>query len=286
MKTIDLYLKYQLKQIEQLENKYQSDINLITLKVFDQTLNQTLVNRDKLNQIDKNKFEKIFSQYLMTNIPIAYLVGFEYFFGYKIKVNKNVLIPRFETEELVDITIKRIKEKYPKGSTITLADICSGSGVIGIVIALELKDQYTINLIMSDISKQALEVVRENLNYYQLEAIVYQGDMLQPLIKNKHQIDVLVSNPPYIDREDQNIAINVLKYEPHLALFARNSGLSCYERIIDKYQEIVNKQFLLILEIGHLQADSINKIMFLKKSEKFDIIIDINKKDRILIFEG
>ena len=184
------------------------------------------------------------------NVPIQYVIGNVDFYGNKFIVNKNVLIPRFETEELVENTIKLIKENfdYP----VSILDLCCGSGCIGISLKKKLDNA---EVILSDISEEALEVTKENANNLNAEVSIIHSDMWNNIIG---KYDVIISNPPYI-RDDEEIEDLVRNNEPHLALFGGTDGLNYYRIIRDGLLNHVNGKFLLALEIGDLQkADVIN----------------------------
>ena len=159
---------------------------------------------------------------LQNGEPVQYIVGNVNFYGNEIKVNKNVLIPRFETEELVEYTISYIKKMFKE--KINIIDLGTGSGCI----AVTLKKKINSNVSAIDISKEALEVARENAKKNKVEIDFIQNDMLDN-ISNK--FDVIISNPPYISKNEE-IQDIVRKNEPSLALYADNEGLYYYEKII------------------------------------------------------
>ena len=158
---------------------------------------------------------------LIEGKPVQYIVGNVDFYGLNIKVNENVLIPRFETEELVDKTIKYINNYFD--NKLDIVDIGTGSGAIAII----LKSNLDCNMDAVDISKEALGVAKENARRLNTEINFYLGDLLEPLNK---KYDVIISNPPYI-AYDEEIEEIVKNNEPHLALYAENDGLKCYENI-------------------------------------------------------
>lgn len=204
-------------------------------------------------------------------IPIQYIVGNVNFYGYTYKVNKNVLIPRFETEELVENTIKYIKKKFNK--KVSILDLGTGSGCIGITLKKEIDADVTI----SDISKKALKVAKENARG---EDITIIHSNLFCNIKDTY--DVLISNPPYI-RYDEEIMDIVKNNEPHLALFAKNNGLYFYEEIIKNCKKILNKDFLIAFEIGYKQKEDIIKLANKYLDNIFiESLVDLQGKDRMI----
>ena len=181
--------------------------------------------------------------------PVQYIVGNVNFYGYNLNVNKNVLIPRFETEELVDNTIKFIKSKFNK---VDILDIGTGSGAI----AISLKKETNSNVTATDISIDALEVAKSNakMNNCDINFIntnIYDG------INDK--FDVVISNPPYI-REDEEIEDIVKNNEPNIALYAKDNGLYFYENILKRINTILKEKYLIALEIGEKQFNDIKKI--------------------------
>lgn len=231
--------------------------------------------KDLLNKIDKQditnfnylikyKFnlsndeinnKKIISKLIVNNIlrlvkktrkiPVQYIVGNVNFYGYIYKVNKNVLIPRFETEELVENTIDLIKKKFNK--KVSILDIGTGTGCIGITLKRELDADVTI----SDISKKALKVAKYNKQ--DLDIKVIHSNLLE---KINGKYDVIISNPPYISYNEEIMDI-VKNNEPNIALFADNEGLYYYEEILKTCKDYLNDEYLIAFEIGATQKDKI-----------------------------
>jgi len=181
--------------------------------------------------------------------PVQYIVGEVDFCGNILKVNKNVLIPRFETEELVDQTIKYINKFFDK--KVDILDIGTGSGAI----AISLKKKVNSNVTATDISKEAIDVAKENaiLNKVDIDFIntnIYEN------IDNK--FDVVISNPPYIAYDEEIMDI-VKNNEPHTALYADNNGLYFYEQILKNIKPILKDKYLISFEIGEKQFNDIKK---------------------------
>lgn len=184
---------------------------------------------------------------LDSGIPVQYIVGNVDFYGYNFLVNKNVLIPRFETEELVDRTIKYVQKYFD--SSVKIVDLGCGSGCISIVLSKELG--ITVDAV--DISSDALDVARENCVKNNASVNFYLGNMLEPL---HDKYDVIISNPPYISY-DEEIDEIVKKNEPSLALYADNDGLYFYEEILKNCKKYLNNKFMIAFEIGYTQGDRI-----------------------------
>ena len=232
-----------------------------------------------LLMLDKKVDDSIVKEYqekvlmLKENIPIQYVIGNVNFYGNIFKVNKNVLIPRFETEELVENTIHLIKEyfDYP----VRIIDLGCGSGAIGLTLKDKLIDS-TVTLL--DISPLALDVAKENARDLKLDASYILSDMWNN-VSSKY--DVVISNPPYI-RDDEEIEDLVRNNEPHLALFGGADGLDMYRKIRDGLLSHVPERFLLALEIGDMQKDAVTKIF--SDIDNIEIIAkrDMQGRDRMI----
>lgn len=209
--------------------------------------------------------------------PLQYIVGTINFYGYEYKVNKNVLIPRFETEELVENTIKYIKENF--NNKVKVLDLCTGSGCIGITIKKELKENVDVTI--SDISKKALRVAKINSKGENIKII--RSDIFDN-INDKY--DIIISNPPYISYDEKIMDI-VKKNEPNIALYAEDNGLYYYKEIIKEINKHIKNKFLIAFEIGERQASDIKRIID-KKLKNVNIIIkkDISGKDRMIFIEN
>lgn len=211
--------------------------------------------------------------------PIQYIKGVETFFGRDFKVNENVLIPRYETEELVENILYRIDDYFSGYKNITLCDVGTGSGAIAISLALE---EPKLKVYATDISDLALTVAKENANNLKADVEFLVGDMLQPLIEKNLKLDIFVSNPPYIPQE-QEIEAVVKDNEPHVALFGGNDGLYFYRKIFEGVNELLNERALLAFEMGFDQRELMEEA--LQKyfpNDPYEIIKDINGKDRML----
>lgn len=226
-------------------------------------------------EIDKKKTDEYLKKVrlIKDGKPIQYVIGNVNFCGNIFKVNENVLIPRFETEELVENALLLIKKyfDYP----IDLIDLGCGSGCIGLSLKKKLEN---VDVTLLDISNKALEVAKENSDSLDLSVHFLQSDMWKNV---KRKYDVIVSNPPYI-RNDEEIEDIVKKNEPHLALFAGDDGLDCYRKIRDGLLSHVKEKFLLALEIGDLQKNEV--ISLFSDISNVEIIAkrDMQGRDRMI----
>lgn len=200
---------------------------------------------------------------LNKGIPVQYIVGNVEFYNTIINVNKNVLIPRFETEELVDKTINYIK-KYFKDK-VDILDLGTGSGCIAI--SLAKNTNACVDAI--DISDDALELAKENAKLNNVDINFIKQDMT---ISNDKLYDVIISNPPYL-RDESEVEGIVKNNEPALALYAKDDGMYFYKEIIKNYKNNLKDKFIMAFELGYDQADYLSK--FAKKIyPNSEVIID------------
>lgn len=211
---------------------------------------------------------------LLTNKPIQYVLGNVNFYGNRFKVNKNVLIPRFETEELVEHTLHYIDKyfNYP----IKILDLGCGSGVIGITLK---KKKPNADVTMVDISKEALNVTKENAQSLDVSVTLIESDMFDKISSKYH---VIISNPPYI-KENEKIEDIVKENEPHLALYAGKDGLDCYKKILKEVKNHVEEKYLLAFEIGSTQKnDVVNLIHEYLGDVQVEPKKDLQGRDRMI----
>lgn len=214
---------------------------------------------------------------LKKGISPQYIVGNVDFYGNIIEVNKNVLIPRFETELLVEKTIMYIQKLFPKDkiSNLKILDIGTGSGCIAITLKKELNSQIT----GIDISNQALKVAKKNLNNNQVEVTLYQSDVFS---KVTGKFDIIISNPPYI-RYDEEIEEVVKDNEPHLALYAEENGLYFYKKILNQANLYLENKFLIAFEIGEKQGEDVKNLAYqYLKNIEVKIEKDYSNRDRFV----
>lgn len=210
---------------------------------------------------------------LNQGIPVQYIIGNVDFYGNLIDVNENVLIPRFETEGLVEKTIERLKNK----NNLKIVDLGTGSGCIAITLAKKLNCKVDA----VDISPKALEVAKKNAKNNNVSINFYLGDLLTPL-KNKY--DCIISNPPYI-AYDEDVMDIVYNNEPHIALFASNNGLKCYEDILKNCHKYLNEKALIAFEIGYKQGKKIKELALKYLDCTVTIEKDLSDKDRYVFIQ-
>lgn len=240
------------------------------------------LNRDLIltpQQIEKYNH---FIQQRISGRPLQYIIGSTEFFGLEFKVNEYVLIPRPETETLVEIVIERLKSH----SSPKIIDIGTGSGAIAVSLTKNLKN---CSVFATDISTDTLAVAKENAKMNKVENQIefFQGDLFEPL-KNKNleeKIDCVVSNPPYVSQEEfDQLPKEVRDYEPVLALKSGLEGMSFHKRIIEGAVDFLKRGGILALEMGLGQARQV--AAFLEEFDKFkhiEIKKDLGGIERIVI---
>lgn len=212
--------------------------------------------------------------------PVQYILNETEFLGNEFYVDNRVLIPRQETEEVVTQAYLRAMQFFGD-HVINVADVCCGSGVMGISLAKRLKVRY---LFMSDISSDAVEVAKKNSVKHDVIGNFFVGNACDELVKAGAKVDLLVANPPYILKKE-DVDKSVLDNEPHIALFA-DENLSVYADIFKSLPKLKNKKMLAVFEIGHdLRERLTDMIKKTLKNVTFGFVKDINGKERILIIE-
>ena len=226
-----------------------------------------------LKKYYKGNIEDAYKE-LEKGLPVQYIVGEVDFYGNIFKVNKNVLIPRFETEQLIELTMEYISDKF--NDKVDILDIGTGSGCI----AITLKKNINCNVDAVDISSDALEVAEYNKKLNNVDINLFKSNMLSNVSK---KYDVIISNPPYIGREEDIQGI-VEKNEPHIALYADNDGLYYYEEVLKNCKKNLNDNFIIAFEIGQSQGKLV-KDLALKYLDPITVFIkkDLNNLDRFVI---
>jgi release factor glutamine methyltransferase len=249
----------------------------IVCKRFNWSRSDLLMNADfRLSESDL-LFVRSYVKRLQENEPFQYILGETEFYGLTIKCDKRALIPRPETEELVDW--------ISENSTVqTIIDICSGSGCIALGLKSYFKNAKVLGV---DISQQANDLARENAEINNLEVVFHTEDVFNSnsdFWSSLSNIDLIVSNPPYIPENEQiNMEKNVLDFEPHLALFvADNSPIIFYERIADLATQKLRTGGYLYFELHHLFSQQVE--LYLKKVgfKNIELKNDLQGKIRML----
>lgn len=274
MKLQALIQKAQALAIE--KDKEESAVILLLEHVTSLKTNQLFLRmQEEVEEKIEQDFWVLFKKYLDENIPVQYLVGYSCFYGYDFIVNEHVLIPRFETEELVENILYRY-DQYYKGQTVDVCDLATGSGCIGISLALEEKH---MRVVATDISSEALEVARENNVKLGADVTFLKGDMLEPL--QGRRFDIFVSNPPYIP-EDEPVMSLVKENEPNLALFGGKDGMKFYRIILSGIKPFLKDRAILCFEHGYDKKEEMLKLAAQYfEDARVEVLKDLEGKDRM-----
>ncbi|MBR2760152.1 MAG: peptide chain release factor N(5)-glutamine methyltransferase [Solobacterium sp.] len=215
---------------------------------------------------------------ILNQEPMAHVLGYSWFYGYKFIVNREVLIPRPETEELCAGILARIDRFFSEG-TVQCVDVGTGSGAIAITVALE---EPRVCMDATDISETALITARQNAENNGADITFLSGDMLRPLEESGKKYDVLISNPPYIPQEEVMEA-SVVDFEPHVALFGGEDGLKFYRMIFSECRKVLKERAFMAFEMGWNQREAMSRLVRETLPEaEFEIVKDMNGKDRML----
>lgn len=234
----------------------------------------------KINELDKkeliklNKWNKLTMSLLEKDYPVQYIIGYVDFYGLKINVNEFTLIPRYETEYLIELTLKEIKKMNladPK-----ILDLCTGSGAIGLTLKSLLPSS---EVTLSDISKDALMVANKNKNELNLDVNIIESDLFKNI---PGKFDVIISNPPYV-MTNETLPKDVL-YEPHLALYSGPKGIDHIEEIFKNIKSPLNNKYLIALEINEKSETDITNLIktYFEKNINYKFMKDLAGKTRYL----
>lgn len=245
MKLAQIFKDYEEKLIAQGEEAESLSFVYRSLKNLSFT-DFVFALQQEVTEEEKEFVEEIYTK-LANHIPAQYIISHAEFFGMQLEVDERVLIPRPETEELVELILAENPEENLK-----VLDIGTGSGAIALALAKNRPD-WTITA--SDISQAALDLARKNAEIQNLNIFLKKSDCFSE-ISSKY--DIIVSNPPYISRRDESeVGLNVLHSEPHLALFADEDGLAIYRRIAEESKGYLHDGGKIYLEIGYKQGQSV-----------------------------
>ena len=274
------------KSVKYLEKNDIEEGKLIAEIVFSHVLNidRMMLFTKYRDDIEDEEIEKI--RYFIQKIgrekfPVQYLLNEQEFYGRKFYVDKGVLIPRQDTEILVEKMIDILKDKVLKNEIHPkILDIGVGSGIIGITAALEIESSYVLGV---DISEKALETAQKNKEILKVSNIKFlKSDLFENV--EFREFDMIVSNPPYISLNEVGImSDDTLLHEPSEALFAENDGLYFYYEICQKASDYLADFGYLLFEIGYKQGKNVAKIMASSGFKNIEVVKDLAGLDRVVI---
>ncbi|MCF7926612.1 MAG: peptide chain release factor N(5)-glutamine methyltransferase [Candidatus Izimaplasma sp.] len=250
-------------------NKEPSAIKLLMLH-FSKLSNEKLYAslEEIMPKESQSQFLDAVELHIVKNIPVQHIMGYEHFFGRRFKVNEDVLIPRFETEELLSELLLLYDEVFA-GKEVDVVDIGTGSGCLAISLDLE---ESNMHVTATDISQKALDVAKENNTLLNGSVSFLKGNGLTPL-KN-HKFDILVSNPPYIPNQEAVDPL-VKDNEPAVALFGGEDGLDLYHHILKEAKHYLNERFIIGFEHAYDKKDTLKQLI----NTYFTDVKIIQKKD-------
>ncbi len=277
--TYEQYLRKQSKLAVNL-NKEVEAVKLLMLELSGLNGAAFLASfKEEIPAALLSKYDEALEKYFHHNYPVQYIIGYSYFYGYKMIVDERVLIPRRETEELVAHVLEYYDEIFD-GEPVKLCDIGTGSGNIAVALKGE---EPSFEVYASDISSEALEVAQQNAKNNAVEINFLCGDMVEPLKSLGIKFDIIVSNPPYIP-EDEFVEDIVKDNEPNIALFGGNDGMFFYEEIFKNVKELLNEKAFLAFEHSFSKKQAM--IDLAKKyypQAKVISLKDMQDKDRFTI---
>lgn len=289
-----------MSSIKEIYKKYNKKLDLLDMDLIISFIIKKPIEfmltypETKLTKIQQEKITKLIKRRL-TEEPIAYILGYKEFYGFKFKVNKNTLVPRPETEMMVDEALSQINNK----KKITIADIGTGSGCIIISLAKKLSSEYpksNFYFLGIDISKEALVVARQNakLNKVSGKIKFLQGDLLKPIIKNSKTLNtgskiIITANLPYLTPKQVKDSPSIKK-EPKLALVAGTNGLKYYRELFKQIKDLKkikpNIDIITLCEIDPSQAKAIKELAKKELPEtKTEIKKDLAGLNRLFIIK-
>lgn len=279
-KTIGELLEFGVEKLKKVDiDTYILDTQLLLGKVINHDRLYIITNR---NEKTNNKFKKDYLELLnkrVKKMPISYILGETEFMGLDLYVEEGVLIPRADTEVLVEEVLKLI----PENKELKVCDLCCGSGAIGIALA---HYRNNINIDLIDYYEVPEKMTIKNLNRHNLtkRATFIKSNLLEKPIEDNKKYDLIVSNPPYIkEKIIETLMDDVKDYEPHTALSGGHDGLCFYKRIIETSKNVLNENGILSFEIGYDQAEELNKLMTNAGFKNIRVVKDLSGLDRVVI---
>ena len=254
-----------------------ASVEWLFFELLDWRRNDFIMKKDAAMPENEQTEFKRGMQRLLQGEPVQYILGYQYFYGERFKVNPSCLIPRPETEEVM---LHFVKQLRPHARVV---DIGTGSGNLPIMIK---HITPSAEVLATDISEEALQVARANAAEHEVDIEFLEGNTLEPLIEQGIKVDGLISNPPYISEDELEVmGESVRRYEPQLALFAEERGLAIYHKILKELPQVLNPEAVVTFEIGYLQGERITQLIHaLYPWLNVEVVQDINGNERIASF--
>jgi release factor glutamine methyltransferase len=276
MKTYEECMKECVQQLSEqhIDNAYGDAWALLSLVTGWSRAEYLMKQKLPMDDIQQERFLELI-QRRAKHIPLQYITGVQHFYGYEFKVTPDVLIPRYDTEILIE-KILEMKQPFKK-----VLDLCTGSGCIAITLAKELQ---TTGCVAADISMEALQVANENAKNLETSVTFLYGDLYEPVKENQlGNFDLIVSNPPYIPSAVcEELMEEVRVHEPRLALDGKEDGLYFYRKIIAEAGLFLKDQGYLFLEIGHDQGLPVKEMLQEQGFQEVEIHQDLAGLDRVV----
>jgi release factor glutamine methyltransferase len=270
--TFEKLLKFAYKKTKD-NQKEEEAAKLLLMELSNQDPHLFFLNlKNEVDPIIEKDFLEKLDLYIHHHVPVQHLIGHSYFYGHKLIVNNHVLIPRGETEQLVEHVLFYY-DKYFNNDQLDVLDLGTGSGCIGLTLSLEEKN---LNVTISDISKDALDVATKNRDNLSANAQIILSDLFDNI---KSKFDIIVSNPPYIP--DNELVDLIVEKEPSVALYGGTLGTDFYKKILDQSKSYIKEKGLIAFEHGYQQRNEI--FTYAKQAYPNGIIIqlkDLAGKDR------
>ncbi|MBL6685672.1 MAG: peptide chain release factor N(5)-glutamine methyltransferase [Methylophilaceae bacterium] len=273
--TIENFIFQQLEESLNLpKRELMLETKMILLNSLEVTSTDLIINKKKsVSEKDYHQIKRIIDQ-RKTGKPLAYIFGEWDFYGQTFYVNKNTLIPRPDTELLIDIAFDTFDKTLP----LKILDLGSGSGVIGITLA---NHYLNSQIFLSDISMNALKIAKKNAAKFNKKITLIRSDWFKSI--DEHHFNLIVSNPPYINKNEQHLVSPELKFEPNKALYANEDGLGDIKSICARAKEYLITDGILMLEHGFNQASDILDIFKKNNYKNIKQFKDINQKLRVTL---
>ena len=268
--TIKEAINYGIEKLGDIEDKFLK-IRILLSFYLNVDKNYLIIHENKiLSEKQENEF-KIGIDKLANSVPVQYITGVQEFYGRKFVVNENVLIPRYDTEVLIEQVLKVAKPGQK------VLDMCTGSGIIAITIE---KNVENLEVYASDISSDALKVAEKNAKIHSSKVKFIQSNLFENI--QEKDFDIIVSNPPYINKEDMLQLDEQVKKEPETALYGGKDGLEFYRNITEKSYNFLKNRGCLFFEIGYNQRKEVSEILEKNSFRNIECIKDLYGLDRVV----